>query len=174
METGSPLVIEIEPGYCPWQRPVKLRIAQSGTAYAHRDRGIATCSPAPDRHSIRGTGGTMEFYYQNVDDGVLVLSADGGLDRGTAEQFVGELRKLVESGASKIIVDCTKLNYVSLHGLSTLFGLHKKLADHGGDVKVAAVRGKIAGLVAESRLSDVLHVYPYVDRARHAFRRRDA
>ena len=115
----------------------------------------------------------MEFYYQNVDDDVLVLSADGGLDKGTAEQFVGELRKLVESGASKIIVDCTKLNYVSLHGLSTLFRLHKKLADHGGDVKVAAVRGKIAGLVAESRLSDVFHVYPYVDRARHAFRRRD-
>ena len=73
----------------------------------------------------------MEFYYKNVDDGVLVLSADGGLDRGTAEQFVGELRKLVESGASKIIVDCTKLSYVSLHGLSTLLGLHKKLANHG-------------------------------------------
>ncbi len=40
----------------------------------------------------------MEFYYKNVDDGVLVLSADGGLDKGTAEQFVGELLKLVESG----------------------------------------------------------------------------
>ncbi|HLE20714.1 MAG TPA: STAS domain-containing protein [Vicinamibacteria bacterium] len=113
----------------------------------------------------------MEFYYKNVDDGVLVLSADGGLDRGTAEQFVGELRKIIESGASKIIVDCTQLNYVSLHGLRTLFGLHKALAGHGGDVKVAAVQGKIAGLVAESRLSNVFHVYPYVDRARMAFRR---
>jgi anti-anti-sigma factor len=118
-----------------------------------------------------GEGGFMEFYYKNVDDGVLILSADGGLDRGTAEQFVGELRKIIESGASKIIVDCTQLNYVSLHGLRTLFGLHKALAGHGGDVKVAAVQGKIAGLVAESRLSNVFHVYPYVDRARMAFRR---
>jgi len=116
----------------------------------------------------------MEFYYKNVDDGVLILSADGGLDKGTAEQFVGELRKLVESGASKIIVDCTKLRYISLHGLSTLLGLHKKLADHGGDVKVAAVQGKIAGIVAESRLGGVFQVFPYVDRARHAFRTRDA
>ena len=116
----------------------------------------------------------MEFYYKNVEDGVLVLSADGGLDKRTSEQFVGELRRLVESGASKIIVDCAKLNYISLSGLGTLFGLHKKLADHGGDVKVAAIRGKIAGMVAESRLSDVFHVYPYVDRARHAFRTRDA
>lgn len=112
----------------------------------------------------------MEFYYKKVDDDVLILSADGGLDKGTAHQFVGELRKIVESGASKIIVDCTKLNYISLHGLRTLFGLHKKLAGHGGDVRVAAIQGKIAGMVAESRLSNVFHVYPYVDRARHAFR----
>ena len=112
----------------------------------------------------------MEFYYQTVDEDVLVLSADGGLDKGTAEQFVGELRTIIESGASKIIVDCTKLNYISLHGLRTLFGLHKKLAGHGGDVKVAAVQGTIAGMVAESRLSNVFHVYPYVDLARTAFR----
>ncbi len=113
----------------------------------------------------------MEFYYKTVDDDVLILSADGGLDKGTADQFVGELQKIIESGASKIIVDCTKLNYVSLHGLRTLFGLHKKLAGHGGDVKVAAVQGTIAGVVAESRLSNVLQVYPYVDRARTAFQK---
>ena len=112
----------------------------------------------------------MEFYYKKVDEDVLILSADGGLDKGTARQFVGELEKIIEAGAAKIIVDCTKLNYVSLHGLRTLFGLHKKLAGQGGDVKVAAVRGTIAGMVAESRLSDLFQVYPYVDRARTAFR----
>ena len=67
-----------------------------------------------------------------------------------------------------------KPNYVSLHGLRTLFGLHKKLAGQGGDVKVAAVRGTIAGMVAESRLSDLFQVYPYVDRARTAFGERPA
>ncbi len=112
----------------------------------------------------------MEFYYKTVDEDVLILSADGGLDRGTAGQFVGELEKIVEAGASKIIVDCTKLNYISLHGLRTLLGLHQKLAGHGGDVKVAAVQGTIAGMVAESRLGHLFQVYPYVDRARTAFR----
>ncbi len=86
----------------------------------------------------------MEFYYKKVDEDALILSADGGLDKGTAGQFVGELEKIIEAGAAKIIVDCTKLNYVSLHGLRTLFGLHKKLAGQGGDVKVSAVRGTIA------------------------------
>ena len=112
----------------------------------------------------------MEFYYKTVDQDVLILSADGGLDKGTAGQFVGELERIIESGASKIIVDCTKLNYISFHGLGTLFRLHRKLAGRGGDVKVAAVQGTIAGMVAESRLSDVFQVYPYVDRARTAFK----
>ena len=58
----------------------------------------------------------MEFYYKKVDEDVLILSAGGGLDKGTAGQFVGELEKIIEAGAAKIIVDCTKLNYVGLRG----------------------------------------------------------
>jgi anti-anti-sigma factor len=111
----------------------------------------------------------MEFYFKTADKDVLVLTADGGLDKATTQQFVGELEKVIESGAPKIIVDCTKLNYVSLHGLRTLFGLHKNLARRGGDVKVAAVRGTIANWVAESSLGERFQVYPNVERAQQAF-----
>ena len=81
----------------------------------------------------------MEFYYHELDKNVLVLHADGGLNAQTADQFVSELEKLVDAGIRRIIVDCSRLQYVSSYGIAMLLRLHKRLAGHGGDVKLAAI-----------------------------------
>jgi len=53
----------------------------------------------------------MEFYYHEIDNDVLVLIADGGLNANTAEQFVTGIENLVEAGLRKMIVDCARLTY---------------------------------------------------------------
>ena len=73
----------------------------------------------------------MEFYYRDTDRDVLILSADGGLNSHNAEQFVSELATLVDAGADKLIVDCTKLSHISSFGIGILIRLHKKLAEKG-------------------------------------------
>jgi anti-sigma B factor antagonist len=112
----------------------------------------------------------MEFYYHGVDKDVLILSADGGLNAYNAEQFVSELETLVQSGARKLIVDCTKLNYVSSYGVAVLVRLHKKLASGGGDVRLAAVRSAIVDLLELAGLGRIFHVYQNVDEARASYR----
>lgn len=111
----------------------------------------------------------MEFYYHGVDRDILIVMADGGLNAKTADTFVGSLEALIDSGARKVIVDCTKLRYISSSGLGVLIQLHNRLAERGGDVKLANVRGVIANLIAKTRLSDVVQIYPGVDEARQAF-----
>ena len=81
----------------------------------------------------------MEFYYHGVDQDVLILSADGGLDSSNAEQFVDELETLVESGIRKLIVDCGRLHYISSYGVGVLVRLHNKLATRGGTVRGASM-----------------------------------
>ena len=115
----------------------------------------------------------MELYYHDVDRDVLILSADGGLIADTAEQFVGELGRFVELGCRKLIVDCTRLTYISSYGLGVLVRLHKKLASRGGDVKLAAIAGAIPTLLSMVRLDRVFEIYPTVDEAREAFRKVD-
>ena len=83
----------------------------------------------------------MEIYYHEIDDDVLIVDADGGLDAHTAQQLVTDLEKLVDSGLSKIILDCSRLTYVSSAGLAALVRLHKHMQRRGGDVKIAAVKG---------------------------------
>ena len=69
----------------------------------------------------------MDFYYHDTDSGVLVLTADGGLNAQTAEQFVNELERVIVGGVHRLIVDCSKLEYVSSYGVAVLIRLHKHL-----------------------------------------------
>lgn len=111
----------------------------------------------------------MEFYFRGTDKDVLILSADGGLNSHNADQFVTELQTLVEAGARKLIVDCTKLTYVSSYGIGILIRLHKKLAEVGGEVKIASVDSPIVKVLRLLRLDSVFEIYINTREAQEAF-----
>jgi len=119
--------------------------------------------------SGRSAGG-VEFYFHELDNSVLILAADGGLNANNAGQFVADLEKLVDAGIKKIIVDCAHLEYISSYGIGMMLRLHKRIAQHGGDVKLAAVHSKIVRVLQIARMDSVFDLYPDVNRARLAFR----
>jgi anti-anti-sigma factor len=112
----------------------------------------------------------MEFYHDEIDNDVLILIADGGLNTDTADQFLTSLEKLVEAGVRKIIVDCGRLTYISSYGLGVLLRIHKRMKERGGDVKLAAVGGIVPQALEITRLDTFFEIYPDVNRARLAFR----
>jgi len=112
----------------------------------------------------------MEFYYHEIDRSILILGADGGLNSDTARGFVEQLESLVDAGVSKIIVDCSQLDFVSSSGIGMLVRLHKKLQAHGGDVKVAAPKSFVLKALMVARMGKLFDIYPDVDQARLAFR----
>jgi anti-sigma B factor antagonist len=116
----------------------------------------------------------MEFFFHELDKSVLILSADGGLNEDTATEFVRQLESLVDTGLTRIIVDCTRLDYVSSYGVGVLVRLHNKLAQHGGDVKIAAPQSRILQVLTVMRMGKVFDIYPDVNQARLAFRAKDA
>ena len=112
----------------------------------------------------------MEFFFHELENDVLILSADGGLNAETGAEFLRQLDVLVDSGLKKIIVDCTQLDYISSYGLGLLVRLHKKLAAHGGDVKIAAPKSMVLHAMNVMRLGEIFGIYPDANRARLAFR----
>lgn len=112
----------------------------------------------------------MQFYYHGTEKDIMVLSADGGLSAGNADLFVDELEQLVGAGLRKLIVDCTKLGFISSYGISVLLRIHFKMAKKGGDVKLASVEGKIFRLLEMSRLHTVFEIYRDKEAAARAFR----
>ena len=114
----------------------------------------------------------MEFHYDQIENDVLILAADGGLNAQTADEFVRDIEKLVDAGLRKIIVDCTKLQYISSYGLSVLIRLHKRLKSRGGDVKICSVHGIVPQVLEATRLANWFEIYPDLGQAKLAFRPR--
>ncbi len=112
----------------------------------------------------------MEFYYDEVQEDVLIVKADGGLNSRTADQFVESLEKMVDGGLRKIVVDCSKLEHISSYGLGVLIRLHKRLDEKAGDVKFASVKGLIVEVLRLTRLNKLFAMYPDVQTARMAFK----
>ena len=115
----------------------------------------------------------MEFYYHELDNSVLILRADGGINADNAAQFVADLEKIVDAGLRKIIVDCAGLDHISSYGIGVLLRVHKRLAGHGGDVKLAGIHTGLVRLLQIARMDAIFEIYPDVNRARLAFRARD-
>jgi anti-anti-sigma factor len=112
----------------------------------------------------------MEYYFKEVDRSVLILTADGGLNMDVADEFVHELETLIETGVTRIIVDLSRLTYISSYGIGVLVRLHHRLAKKGGDVKLAAPQSGILKALNTVRLGGVFQIYPDLNAARLAFR----
>jgi anti-sigma B factor antagonist len=80
------------------------------------------------------------------------------------------LEKIVDAGLRRIIVDCSGLDHISSFGIGVLLRVHKRLARHGGDVKLAAIHNGLVRVLQIARVDSMFEIYPDVNRARLAFR----
>jgi len=112
----------------------------------------------------------MQFYEHEIENDVLIIAADGGLDRHTSKEFAERILELIEGGITKIIIDCAKLTYISSWGLGVLLRLHKRAKNAGGEVKIANVHSRIVEILNLTHLNKIFGVYPDVNRARLDFR----
>ena len=113
----------------------------------------------------------MEIYRRGTNGDVLVVSADGGLTHRNADQFEEDITKLIEEGASKVLIDCTALTYVSSMGIGALLNTHRKMAKRGGDVRLANVAGRVVQMLSLAGIDKFFHVYPDVETALEEFER---
>ncbi len=112
----------------------------------------------------------VETYAQEIDGDLLVLTADGGINRGTAQQLTESIGKLVDAGVRKIIIDFSKVDLITSSGISTLLTLSRSMRNRGAQVKLASLHGMVAQVLQLSRLDRIFEMYPDVAQARLSFR----
>ena len=112
----------------------------------------------------------MELHYHETDADVLILTADKDLDSHGSSAFAQDLQRVMDSGARKLIVDCSRLGYVSSIGIASLIRLYKKVVERGGHVKLAGVQGPLSRLLEITRLNQVFQTYPRLEDAVASFR----
>ncbi|MDD3627458.1 MAG: STAS domain-containing protein [bacterium] len=77
------------------------------------------------------------------EQGIVIMKLIGYLDAETAPKFDGVIIDLMQQGKFKLIVNLSKLDYISSAGLGVLMGKIGEIRAKGGDIVISSLPQKI-------------------------------
>jgi len=95
----------------------------------------------------------------------VVLHLTGRVDTMTAPAFENELLDVINAGASRIIIDCQELEYISSSGLRVFLVAQKKMMSSGGVLKLSGLQPPIQEIFDISGFSQIFSIFTDVDAA---------
>jgi anti-sigma B factor antagonist len=81
----------------------------------------------------------MEIGDKQAGD-INIVSISGRLDASSASELEVKLNSLLDGARVRVIVDCTKLDYISSSGLRVLLAALKKARRQQGDVRLCVLK----------------------------------
>lgn len=107
----------------------------------------------------------MNFSYktQRHGDGSPILKLAGELDLESVSRLREELRRLIQEGHSRIIVDLDEMDYLDSSGLGVLVGALARIRESGGELPLVVSEPKHRRLFDVTKLSYVFSLYPNVN-----------
>ena len=89
---------------------------------------------------------------------VKILRIEGKLDTKTSPDAHATLTDLIDSGATKIVVNFEKLAYISSAGLRVLLAAAKQLKSNQGELRVCSLNDVVFEVFEISGFSTILSV----------------
>ncbi len=86
-----------------------------------------------------------------------------------ASEFNQTLHSLMDQGKKNIIVDMSRVGFISSSGLGILISGLASLRKEGGDLKLAAISNKMEGLLSITKLDQIFDHYDSVEQAEASF-----
>lgn len=88
-----------------------------------------------------------------------VVSFEGHLDTTTAPDAESELSKLLNDGVTNILVDLSKLDYISSAGLRILFATAKRLKNVSGKFRICSLNETVQDVFEMSGFNTILNIF---------------
>jgi len=102
-------------------------------------------------------------------DGVKVVSIEGSVDAMTAGQVQGYFDDLLEKGERRIILDLSKVDFMSSAGLRVIMTVSKNLRQEGGELRLAAAQPSVEKMLKISGFTTILKSFSSLDAALESF-----
>jgi len=85
----------------------------------------------------------MQVEKDGDDSSLIFLNLKGFLDTYNSADFQREVNKIIEEGFTKILFNCSELNYVSSTGIGAFTSFLKTLKQKNGDMALAYLQPKV-------------------------------
>ncbi|HQT90933.1 MAG TPA: STAS domain-containing protein [Candidatus Kryptobacter bacterium] len=108
----------------------------------------------------------MKLRQKELNSGIVLFEIEGDIVGGPdAMSLNDEVRKLVEGGKKKFIVDMGSVRHINSSGLGILIASLNAVRQAGGDLKVANVSPRVLDLLKITKLNQIFQSYESVDEA---------
>lgn len=101
----------------------------------------------------------MQITHSKIEPGVAVLAPVGRLTLGReAGEFESAFTGLIAQGERKLVLDCTRLDYIDSAGLGVILSAASKAKQAGAEFRLAHVNTRVAQVLKLTRTDTVLQV----------------
>ena len=97
--------------------------------------------------------------HKSTEQGISVLALEGYLDAHTAPDFEKVVQTEYEAGRVRLLVECSRLTYISSAGLGVFMSFIEEIREAGGDIKICGLAPKVFqvfDILGFSALFDIL------------------
>jgi anti-anti-sigma factor len=94
-----------------------------------------------------------------------VFTPTGELDHHTAQLLARPLTEAVDAGTTRLVIDCSGLEFCDSTGLNVLLGARLRAEAEGGEVHLAAMRPTVARVFEITGAEAVFTVHDTLDEA---------
>ena len=105
----------------------------------------------------------MDKIFIEVINGRTVLNIEGRLDASTVGSVHDKLMDTIESDAKDILINLSKVNYVSSAGLKTLIYASKSMKKTGGELSLCSLHDNVQKVFEISGLTNLFPIYESID-----------
>jgi anti-anti-sigma factor len=91
---------------------------------------------------------------------IKIVDLDGKLDSNSSDDAQKHFEKMIEQGASKILVNLEKCEFVASAGLRVLLLTAKQLKGNGGEIRICTLNENVQEVFDISGFNTILNVFP--------------
>ena len=102
-------------------------------------------------------------------DSVTIVRCTGNLDTNTSIEAQEYVNKLIEDGASKLLIDLANVDFVSSAGLRILLATAKRLGGSEGGLRITGLNDVVNEVFEISGFSTILDVFASEEEALQGF-----
>ena len=100
---------------------------------------------------------------QKNENGVITLLLDGWLDHDSSPDLEAVIAGI--TGASQLIIDFTKVEYISSAGIRALVAGHRKTKELDAGYSIINVNSDVMSILSMTGLNKKLDIRPYEEQA---------
>ena len=106
----------------------------------------------------------MEIKTHEMND-IRVVDLIGNLDTSTSPDAEAKINELLDAGASKLVINLEKIDYLSSSGLRVFLGAAKRMMASGGKVVLCNPNALVSEILQHSGFDTILEIKASLEEA---------